>query len=224
MGCVYVCVAENPHDKPDAEAIGSRYVCAETESERPHPACPDGESDGQLAHLRKGSQPPRCHVGEADLLAKRLSAALANRLIHHPGKLGGVSCDLCRTTRAGASGYDENKTYLKSRLAAALFQAIETSAVGRYTGQDRMVASSVMLSVWSADWFGSLEGALCCERSGGRRAVTGRESDSGGIDSIRGFRPSPNPSPQCCRIYAVTLPKARADNVAGRGAVSRPCG
>ena len=59
---------------------------------RPHPACPDGESDGQLAHLRKGSRPPRaCHVGEADLLAKRLSAALANRLIHHPRKVDGVS-------------------------------------------------------------------------------------------------------------------------------------
>jgi hypothetical protein len=156
-----------------------------TSRRRPHPACPDGESDGQLAHLRKGSRPPgACHVGEADLLAKRLSAALANRLIHHPrkrsvdliarqritqrsfrsyvnanrrkslffvgdvlgfrlnrqtarwmgswrgplrdaclanrlihhpGKLDGVSCDLCRPSRAGAPGYDENKPSPKPR-------------------------------------------------------------------------------------------------------------
>ena len=33
----------------------------------------------------------RRDFGEADLLAKRLSAALAYRLIHHPGKLDGVS-------------------------------------------------------------------------------------------------------------------------------------
>lgn len=32
-------------------------------------------------------RPPRtCHVGAGNLLAKRLSAAVANRLIHHPDK------------------------------------------------------------------------------------------------------------------------------------------
>ena len=40
---------------------------------------------------------------------------LANRLIHHPGKLNGVSCDLCRTTRAGAPGDNENKPSPKPR-------------------------------------------------------------------------------------------------------------
>ena len=29
---------------------------------------------------------------------------LANRLIHHPGKLDGVSCDLCTTTRGWRRG------------------------------------------------------------------------------------------------------------------------
>jgi hypothetical protein len=96
---------------------------AEAGSERPHPACPDGESGGELANLRKGSRPPRaCHEGEADLLAKRLSAALANRLIHHPDKLHGVSCDLRGTTRAGTPGYDESKC--AARPWAPLFHAV----------------------------------------------------------------------------------------------------
>jgi hypothetical protein len=48
-----------------------------------------GRGWGALFHTSPG--PPRAwHVGEGDLLAKRLSAAVANHLIHHPGKLDGV--------------------------------------------------------------------------------------------------------------------------------------
>jgi hypothetical protein len=44
-----------------------------------------GRGWGALFHTSPG--PPRAwHVGEGDLLAKRLSAAVANHLIHHPGK------------------------------------------------------------------------------------------------------------------------------------------
>jgi hypothetical protein len=48
---------------------------------------------------------------------------LANHLIHHPGKLEGVSCDLCRQSlrpRAGGSGFDNESLHCGGRHATAV--------------------------------------------------------------------------------------------------------